>query len=98
MILSDARVVGMHKVGLHGNDSLFHCISDTFFNAIYIVSLLLQSLIQLSQKTFRSVVTCQEVLVRRLVVVRVFVQREVGQVHEHVFHVACIWLPVGLCT
>ena len=84
----------MNQIGLHGNDGFFNCICDSFLYQSDVVTLLLQGDPKSRQKSFGAFVVLQKVLIRCLVVFRVLVQRKVGQVHEHVFHVVYSRLTV----
>lgn len=98
LVTADMGPIVVIQVGLESDDALLDCVFYLFLYGFDVVPLFLQSLPQGREQSLRASVATigEEVLLRRFVVFRLFVERKVGQMHEHVLHILRIRLPIVL--
>lgn len=86
----------MSEIRLQGNYALLDCFLDLLLNFLYIMAFLFQGFPEGGKEPFRPLIILKKIFLRRLVVLGLLVERKVSKVHEHVFHVLRIWLPIVL--
>ena len=88
----------MIQVRLESNYAFLDCVLYLFLYCLDIMTFFLQSDPQRREQPLGTGISTigEEVLLGRFVVFRLFIESEIGEMHEHVFHILRRWLSIVL--